>query len=69
MKAKKTCSVICAGCGGDATKGSLKFPLCSKCYKENFGRSYTKYNQFVNEKLYGGKYFTELPSKQSKVKN
>lgn len=50
---EKDSGLICVGCGGNATKGSMKLPYCKKCYKEKFNNNYEKYNEFLNKTLYG----------------
>lgn len=37
----------CAGCGGNATEGSMKHPYCKKCFKEVWDDDYEKYNKFM----------------------
>ena len=34
---------ICVFCGGKATKGSMQFPVCKKCFKEKYHDSYDEY--------------------------
>jgi len=43
--------IICAGCGKSVdskmAKGSLKHPICKKCYMEKFDNNFSKYFDYV----------------------
>ncbi len=40
--------MICVGCGGDATEGSVQHPYCKKCFKQSF-KNYEEYWEWMDK--------------------
>ncbi len=42
-------AIRCIKCGRKATEGSMKYPVCKKCYKKYWNNNYQKYFMWVEQ--------------------